>query len=367
MRVLCYPADASRCGRRIIWPAEALIAQGADIVIGDRHKPDDPIWHEGADVVVLQRPMLRRYVEPHLDDNGVPEPAVIDLLKADGMKVVVDIDDDFTALNRKNAVWERTHPSVSPDCNWQHLSTACKMADLVTVTTPALARRYGGHGRVAVIPNHIPESYLKIERPTRRVPILGNFGRIVGYREDDRRVVGWSGAVATHPDDLQVTRGGVCKALQQTGASFYMVGPPDGVQANLGLSEPVVASGWIDLDRYPYEMAKIDVGIVPLEDTAFNRAKSWLKMMELAALGVVPVGSPTLPNLEFANRYRLPIAYKPRDWERWVRRLVVDDALRIEMSQAGREAMREETIEANAYRWWDVWESAYARNERRTA
>lgn len=350
MRVLVYPADASRCGRRILWPAEALIAQGADIVIGDRHRPDDPIWNQGADIVVLQRPMLKRYVAPHLDDNGVPEPAVIELLQADGMRVVVDIDDDFMALNRKNGVWDRTHPSVSPDCNWQHLSAACRMADLVTVTTPALARRYGAHGRVAIIPNHIPASYLDIERPQNDVP-----------------VVGWSGAVATHPDDLQVTRGAVSRALQQTGARFLMVGPADGVQANLGLLEPPVATGFVDLDDYPFEMARIDVGIVPLEDSAFNAAKSWLKLMEFAALGVVPIGSPTLPNVEFAERYRLPLASKPKDWERWVRRLVTDTELRVEMSEAGREAMREETIEANAYRWMEVWEMAYGRNERRTA
>lgn len=345
-RVLVFPADDQRSGRRLVWPAEALQAQGADVTIANRHDKDDhqdPVWNADYDVVVLQRPMLRRYVE----GGDFEAVGAIQRLQADGMRVVVDIDDDFMALNRRNAVWERTHPSTSPDCNWQHLSTACRLADLVTVTTPALARRYGAHGRVRVIPNHIPASYLSIQRPVNEVP-----------------VVGWTGAVATHPDDLQVTRGAVSRALQATGAQFYMVGPPDGVQANLGLSEPVVASGFVDLDTYPLEMAKLDVGIVPLELTAFNQAKSWLKMMEMTALGVPCVGSPTAPNIEFATRYRLPLAAKPREWERWITRLVTDEPLRREMSEAGREYMAEETVGANCHMWFDAWESARARGRK---
>lgn len=344
MRVLVYPADSGRCGRRIIWPAEALRAQGADIEIV--YGRQDAGWEADPDVVVMQRPMLRRYVE----GTGLETVGAIQRLQADGIRVVVDIDDDFMALNRKNEVWARTHPVGAPDCNPHHLSAACRIADLVTVTTPALARRYGAHGRVAIIPNHIPQSYLTIERPQNDVP-----------------VVGWTGAVATHPDDLQVTRGGVARAVSATGAQFLMVGPAKGVQANLGLSDEPEATGFVDLDDYPHEMAKIDVGIVPLELSAFNQAKSWLKMLEYTALGVPCIGSPTAPNIEFAERYRLPIARKPREWERWIRRLIGDEPLRREMSEAGREAMREETVEQNAHYWGEAWTEVSRRNERRTA
>lgn len=334
-RILCYPADASRCGRRIVWPAEYLISQGADIEIV--YGAQDAGWDGECDVVVMQRPMLRRYVE---GVSPVETMGAIQRLQRDGIKVIIDIDDDFMALNPKNGVWARVHPSYSPDCNWQHLSAACRQADLVTVTTSALARRYGGHGRVAIIPNHVPESYLTIQRPVNDVP-----------------VVGWTGAVMTHPDDLQVTRGGVARAVQQTGASFRMVGPVDGVQANLGLSEEPTASGFVDLDDYPFEMAKLDVGIVPLELSAFNAAKSWLKLMEFSALGIPCVGSPTAPNIEFASRYGLPLAVKPKDWERQVRHLILNDDYRLEFGGQLRLAMRAETIEHNAGRWLESWES----------
>lgn len=363
MRVLVYPAEQGRCGQRLIWPAEALIAQGADVAIV--RSRDDPVFDEGADVVVMQRPMLRRFVE---GTSPVEPVGAIEMMQSRGIRVVVDIDDDFTSLHHRNTVFQGLHPSKSPDLNWHHLTAACRQADLVTVTTPRLAAVYGGHGRVAIIPNHIPASYLSIGRPANQIPL-----------------VGWTGAVKTHPDDLQVTRGGVSRALQATGAQFGLVGPPESVQANLWLAEPPVLiqerlglpaqinglgepePGWVDIADYALATAQIDVGIVPLEMSAFNQAKSWLKMMEFTALGVPCVGSPTGPNMAFAHRYRLPLAAKPREWQRWITRLVTDDVLRAEMSEAGREAMREETVEANAHSWWEAWASVYRSNERRTA
>ena len=41
----------------------------------------------------------------------------------------------------------------------------------------------------------------------------------------------------------------------------------------------------------PY-VAKLGIGVAPLADTKFNAAKSWLKMAEMAALGVPCVVSP---------------------------------------------------------------------------
>lgn len=344
MRILVYPADDSRSGRRLVWPAEHLLSQGADIVIANKHDHTDhadPVWNDRYDVVVIQRPMLRRYVE------GVDEfetIGAIQRLQADGMKVVVDIDDDFMALNRKNAVWKRTHPSESPDCNWQHLSTACRLADLVTVTTPALARRYGAHGRVAIIPNHIPQSYLEIPHPVNDVPI-----------------VGWSGAVATHPDDLQVTRHAVDRALQATGARFLMVGPEDGVQERLGLSEPPEVTGFIHIDQYPFEMARIDVGIVPLELSKFNQAKSYLKGLEFGALGIPYVVSPTDPYLLVPGGL---VAPRPKDWERWIRRLIEDEPFRKMVGERGRRWAELQTVELNAHLWMEAWEMAYKRGRK---
>jgi glycosyltransferase involved in cell wall biosynthesis len=313
-----------------------LAAEGADVGVITRSGESDEtvrLVERGADVIVMQRPMLRRMVE------AIPR------VQATGVAVVVDIDDDFTSLHHGNAVWSMVHPSFGPEpeelnSNW--LREACRLADLVTVTTPRLARVYGGHGRVRIVPNHVPASMLAIPRPV-----------------NETVVVGWTGAVATHPGDLRVTRGGVARAVKSAGARFHVVGPPDGVADELGLADaPTSATGWVPLVDYPQAMARMDVGIVPLKLTEFNQAKSWLKAMEFAALGVPAVVSPTDPNVEFTKRVGYPLASSGADWYREVRRLIVDERHRIDLGGRARELMAAETVEGNCQMWWDAWSEA---------
>lgn len=333
MRVLVYAADTHRCGHRLIWPARALAAEGHEIEVLTRDDPppsEQPHRWQGwdeLDVVVFQRPLQRRWL------------GSIERFQACGVTVVVDIDDDFQALPRRNAVWPGVQPASSPDCNWHILAAACRRADWVTVTTEALARRYGGHGRVSIVANHVPASYLDVRRG----------GRAGVW-------VGWTGAVVSHPGDLDVTRGAVARAAVAAGAELHVVGPGDGVARALA-AESVTATGFVPLAGYPIEMAQLDVGIVPLEASAFNEAKSYLKGLEFAALGVPFVASPTGPYRDLA-RHAGVLARKPRDWEREVRRLIESAELRAEMAGRGREWAAGQTIEGNAHRWWEAWEAA---------
>ena len=53
------------------------------------------------------------------------------------------------------------------------------------------------------------------------------------------------------------------------------------------------------------------------------------------------------------------LAERPKEWLRHLRELVRDEALRVEMSEAGRAAVAERhTIEANAWRLWEAWGDA---------
>lgn len=347
MKVAVYPADLGGCGHyRLIWPAEALAAQGYDV---DIIRADDPerdiraLWHEtdggievvdvvtpDADVVVIQRPL-----RDVLADS-------IPILQAKGVRVVVEIDDDFEAMSRRNVSYPACHPELSPQRNWQHLARACERADLVTVSTPALAERYGTHGRVAVLPNYVSARYLEH----------------AGANCEDRRggpVVGWSGSIETHPDDLQVTGGAIGRVLQRTGAGFGVVGTGRGVRDALQLGVAPKASGWLPIDEYPAGIAQLDVGIVPLELSAFNEAKSWLKGAEFAAVGVPFVASPMGPYRALAAAGVGHIAESPRQWERLVHRLLVDDGFWERTMLAGLEWASANRLEVHAHRWWEAW------------
>lgn len=356
-RIFVYNADNGGCGHyRVVWPAEALIAQGADVrIINVESEPHHQIqatyWNgdDGSrtllkivepdcDVAVLQRPLTDWM------------PACIPMLQARGVKVVVEIDDDFESISPRNVSWHNVQPPRVTDGpkrrieqerrNYLHLRRACELADLVVVSTPALAEVYGRHGRVAIVPNYIPEVYLWM------YPAPHDGVRI-----------GWSGSTDTHPDDLQVTRGAVQRAMRATGAQFHVVGSGKGVQRALNLGAPPSASGWQRLDRYPQMMAEVDVGIVPLQASRFNEAKSWLKGLEFAALGVPFVATPTGPYLDLLLRGAGMVADTPKDWEHMLRRLVRNVDERVELAEAGRETARGMTIEGHCGEWLDAWSS----------
>lgn len=343
-----YPADLGGCGHyRTIWPGDELARQGASVEVVMPTAPDaeqiQALWqgadtddrrlidvaHPEADVVVFQRPLTDTLA------GAVP------ILQAKGVRVVVEIDDDFEAISPRNVSWASVDPAKHPRRNRDHLRRACEAADMVVCSTPALAERYARHGRVRVVRNRVPRWYLHIER-----------------EEHDGVFVGWSGSMETHPDDLQVTGGGVARAVAMTGATFAVIGTGRGVQRALGLASPPPACGWVSLGKYPYALAQLDIGIVPLEESPFNQAKSALKMMEMAAVGVVPIVSPTDENVRMTKLGVGMTAGNPRAWSGLIKGLVNDPDLRAGFAARSREAMRSHTIEEHVGEWFDAWSSA---------
>lgn len=343
MRVIVWPADQSGCGHnRLIWPAQALAAQGADVTIGagprvawsrywtgSEEPPPDVrlvgVEKPDADVVVLQRPGRRWWSDliPHLHQHGV--------------RVVVDVDDDFAHIPTENTAAVAYDPRRNLWHNRTWIEKACAQADLVTVTTPALARRYGRHGRVAVLPNLVPAAYLDVVVPR------------------DGRTLGWTGSVDTHPHDLETTGRAVPDALGAHGWQFRVIGTGHGVQERLGLAGEPDATGWRPIDDYPALYAGLDAAIVPLHRGPFNDAKSALKMVEAAALGVPVIASAT-PDNERVHALGVGlIARKPRDWVRHLDRMLGSAELRAHMAGAGRAAMQPLTYEAQCDRWLTAW------------
>lgn len=343
-RVLVWPADQGASGHyRLIWPAQALAAAGHDVEITtigpvvhwDREwsgtapplnaevlgcdKPD-------ADVVVLQRPGRRHWAQliPHLQAHGV--------------RVVVDVDDLFTAIPKANVAHEQYDPALSPYHNWEWISRAAQLADWVTVTTPALARVYGSHGRVSVLPNLVPDHYLDIE-----------VDKVAGS-------VGWAGNVQTHPHDLEVTSGAVRRAVGAVpGSAFHVVGTGLGVPERLGMDACKALGHWVPFGQYPHEVARLEVGIVPLHPSPFNDAKSALKAIEYAALGVAPVMSPTPDNLRVHDEGVGVIADSQGQWRRALVGLLRDSDRRAEVTDRSRRAVAQRTYSTQAHRWLTAW------------
>lgn len=338
--VKIFPSDGGGCGSyRMIWPGQAASRVGKPVTVAV-NSPPIAVGPTGevhginvgpnVDIAVFQRPASYQM------------PQVIDILHENGVKVVIDMDDSLSTIHPRNKAYRGYDPLVSHRNNWMIVAQTCEMADWVIVTTEKLAEEYGKHGRVSIVPNHIPERFLKIQRPENPVP-----------------VVGWAGYTKTHCDDLRVTAGMINQVLIDTGAKFAAFGDED-IFTDLGIRRrpPHELWGFEGIGGYPNKLVGFDIGLVPLKKGHFNEAKSWLKGLEYASLGIVPI---VTPMGDYHNLIDLGIAIPastPKEWYDRTKELILDHDMRNELSEKCRAVAADWTIEDNTDKWWGAWTSA---------
>jgi hypothetical protein len=345
VRIYVYPAGLDACAYyRLIWPGNALAAAGHDVRVvmpeernGERYqltarlnadgRPVDVQVPEDADVLVLQRVSHRNL------------SACIELIRNRGVAVVIDMDDNFNSIHRKNPAHPYLDPRNGGDHTWVNAEYSASQATWVTTSTEALQRVYARHGRGSVIMNMIPSRAFDL--PVR-----------------ESRAVGWTGSLHSHPDDPYPV-GSAAMRLVREGHPFHMVGVPNGIARAFRVPEDqMTATGVLPIEEWLDHQSDLRVGLTPLADTVFNAGKSWLKPLELAACGVPAVMS---PRAEYRRIHALGVGVLARggsEWYREAKRLLTNDAAWTEASERGREAVRKLTIEDNAWRWLEAWEHA---------
>lgn len=343
------PADIHGCGHyRLIWPADVLRRNGMDLVIvpprkGEgfgakiRKHPDGT--HElvglqvpdDMEVLVIQRP-AHQY-----------QPQMIRMLRANGITVVVDMDDDMSSIHRDNVAYRTYDPRSPTDFSWKHAMESCREATYVTTSTQTLQRVYARPGRGMAIDNYVPAAYLTYSKP-----VTGAFG--------------WAGTTISHPDDLPVC-GSAVQRLASEGHCFRVIGGSNRskVKDHLRLKSEVQYTGSVPLSEWARKIGEtVDVGMVPLSPGAFNSAKSRLKGIEYMAVGVPWVASPRTEYVRLQKQSGCGLlANEGRGWYTSLQRLLTDGGFREEQAAAGREYMRDQTYEANAWRWAEAWDTAY--------
>lgn len=366
MKIVAYPNDDYGCGHyRVIWPAEAVRSLGLDDITTIRAQDRkikmtfrgdellDVDMEDDIDVVVLQRPTDWRLIQ------------LTQWMVDHGIAVVVDVDDDLAAIHPQNPAFRFLDPKraehevdqyvkggfMNPahreqqvaflkqqyTHSWTSLAETCKIATLVTVSTPGLLRRYAQHGRGVVVPNYLPDSFFKIP-----------------HQDSDE--LGWPAAIFSHPNDPQVVGSAITRLVSE-GAPFRLVGNPEGSGRAFGLREDP-PGGEVPIIAWPFAVAQIGIGIAPLADTLFNSRKSWLKPMEMSAVGVPWVASPRAEYKKIHAMGAGILAEKPKDWYRELKRLRSDAGLRAELSEAGRDVASQLRLREHAGEWRDAWAMA---------
>lgn len=277
-------------------------------------------WHDDCEIILMQRWM------------GEKMPAAIRRARAVGQVIVNDVDDYFWDIPRSNVARQHTDPTRHPAYNRDIYRATIKASDAVTVSTPFLARALERWGP----PVHLIRNYIALDRWSAKPP---------GER------IGWVGAIPWRGADLQILAPTVVPWLRERGEPFYHGGHLENGRSARELLryENVVTLSATDLPRYPQLWDPLGVALVPLENSTFNQAKSFVKGLEACARGVPFIAS---NHSEYRWLGAGRIVRRPREW---VEHLDVlrDPAVRIAEGAANRERAEELSIERN-WTEWDV-------------
>lgn len=264
-------------------------------------------------------------------------------LRAAGMPLILDLDDNYFALDETNAkafeFWNR-------DGMLSRLKANMDAADLVTVVSEGLAENMRALTAtpVHVVPNFLPAQYLGA--PRQYCP--------------DNVTVGWAGSSSTiHELPLVAHAVGKIPDLNR-GIKVKLVGCTLQEAALMGVKGPhVTATGWIrDVPTYLKECMRFDVWLAPYRKTLFNRAKYPTKALEAAFLGIPLLASNTRPYVDWVEQHGdacgVVLTKHEYDWTRNLKSLTdpfVGDVVRQQHGHAASSVAAQHILQSGAERW----------------
>lgn len=336
-RPVTFVADHDGCG----WYRAKLPARVIPADVRDRldvvYSPDDRREIIGCANLSTRGNLFQRPAEAYLVD-------AIARIQALGARTIVELDDAVWDLDRRHNLaaryWTRDAGAL--------LALAIKRADAVTVSTEPLARTVGRWNRhVAVIPNAIDPADFPGDEARPRDGLLR---------------VGWLGT-ATHMADLRLALPALREVATLPGVRlvfagfdpFHPTGDPYRSEVRgLPGGQAYEYIGWAtDMRQHYRNVARLDVAIAPLVETAFNRAKSAVKWLEYGALGIPCVASRVRPYEDaIAHGVDGFLAKHSADFRRYLRVLVTGARVRAEIGQAARQTVHaQHTIARRADQW----------------
>lgn len=306
--ISCYDTFSGCAWYRATVPAFEAYRHGHLVGVHQGGVPANGV--RACDVLMVQRLM---------------QPAALDAVRyanSIGKMTVYDLDDDLWCIGPDNSssdFWQ---------ANAGHAVEVLRECKRVTTTTESLARTLRDfHPDVRVIPNYLPDEYWPApERKRASVP-----------------VVGWAGS-NSHKADVAL----VADLLDEftDDAIVAMAGVGDGWLPPL---TRIQTRYTVPIEAYASLLSGFDIGIAPLVDDRFNRAKSDLKVLEYAAVGIPVIASPRYADTPAR------IAHNAKDWRRHLRQLIADPDTRAEEGAAMREWAEGRMISRHIGEWLDAW------------
>lgn len=261
------------------------------------------------DVFFVQRP-----------HNDVHVDAII-RARDNGIKVVVDFDDDFSTVPLYNPAWMQMRGN---DHYLRNILKALEAADEVWVSTQALKEQ-------------LISSSSKLDASKFRVVANGwnwDEWKCVAEVGDENKFF-WRGT-GSHDKDLWQMTAAIIDAIKMAGATGDIAGVERGSRGDDNLDYVISTMGvpfWMSIESFIDVGIKVDYnlsapfhgmmrtmrssrakfGLVPLVDNIFNNCKSNIAALEMLASGMLPITAARaefklIPGIVCGDNYRAMLA-----------------------------------------------------------
>ncbi len=364
------PKNDATAWYRIQFPLQALAEKGLagfkmhfaeDTSISLDNKPD---------IAIFQR-------------TGLFHLELMRKLKADGVKIIFDCDDDLPNLDPTNPANLIISPSretaarhhiallnsprmdlvlkdfapflkmktndvaMMATMNFDALIMGMKIADLTTVSTESLRKTYRGWGikNIVVLPNMEKESEW---RGVVRAPLLS------------RVVIGWAGGISHAFTDIEPIVKPVTRVLKENPqVHLHLIGVAElkgKFFTDKDIQDRIFCEAWSDWETYKTIIAEFDIALAPsYAKKRFAMGKSDIRCLQSWMNGI-PVLASGLTYGESVRRSRGGvICNTEREWLYNLNLLVGNPDLRRAYGKCGKDYMESRVYETNTNLWVDTY------------
>lgn len=279
--------------------------------------------------------------------------ALVEALKAchPDKVFLTEIDDNIL----ETPTYNEAHDQYSPSSKYRDVVVEqMKALDGIVVSTPYLAKLYKEFNKhVYVVPNAVD---------------FGAWKNLAVPAHPGEVRIGWAGAL-NHYEDLSTIEAPLKEYLAKNkGVSFHLLfGGDDRFKDQ---SKIVWHKRWTKINKYQRTLAGLgfDIGIAPLVDNGFNRAKSNLRKLEYGALGIPVLASNVGHFKETVKHGKDGFLFNdPKEFVEHLDRLVKDEKLRKLMGRYNHLDVKTRfNLDVVAAHYVDVLKEAKARGQTTT-
>ncbi len=286
---------------RLLDPLRALTAK-YDVSFLCHHPGSESELFD-ADLVIVQRACFNTW---QALDHGL---MLLSRARKSGARVVYEMDDHIFCPNLPKLIADSEIDEL--DEHSYALTQAHReilaLADYLTCPTEPLAsalRELGCSAKVYVIPTALDfdlarwrSDYFLSQEPAKQFNIGWSGGSRVG-RDLEIMVHGLVKLVRNYPNVTIVISGSLKYA------PLFSEIPAK----QLRLVE------WVEYNSYPALLSTFDLALIPMQDHAYNRCKSGLKVIDYGAVGVPSICSPVTPFKDLPKIACTPVLAEDGEW-----------------------------------------------------